>query len=267
MKKNFILLDPGAAGGAAGNTGGAGGGSAAGGDDAAQKNLSAAIEKARLEERTKLQGQITDLTTKAASFQEQVTALAAEKARLETELGALQTTHEALKAGAKPEGGVDIEKAIQTAVTAALGRQGPALQAEIATLRKQLEEESNKRQKAELAQLRARLINEAGGATVLIPELVVGNTEQELLDSLEHSKQVMQRVIGGGGSAAGGGGSTATAGNGNPPPSLPGSVPAAGGSAAGGTQKPGTGGRLSMKDYAAQRDALKAQALARLTPR
>lgn len=255
-----ILLDAASDGGAAGI------GAAGGGDDG-QKNLAAAIEKARLEERTKLQGQITDLTTAAASLKEQVGALTAANEKLTNEFGALQTAYEALKAGAKPDGGVDIEKAIQTAVNAALGRQGPALQAEIATLRKQLEEESNKRQKAELSQLRARMINEAGGAAVLIPELVVGNTEQELRESLENSKAVMQRVLGGGGGAAGGGGATATDGNGNPLPPLPASVPAAGGSAAGGTPKPVTGGRMSMKDYAAQRDALRAKALARINTR
>lgn len=254
IKTTRILLDP--------DPNAAGGG--AGGDNA---ELAKAIEKARLEERTRLKDQLTALTTQVDTIKTQLTAVQTEKEKLSTEFSSLKTTYEALKAGSKPDGGVDVEKAIETAVTAALSKQGPVLQSEIANLRGELEQERKKREAAELAQSRARIIEEAGGQTALIPELVVGSNEAELRAAAERSKQILARSLQAatGGSSSGSSSTANGAGNSGLPSVPLGAASANGGAAASaGNNNPLVpGGRMSMKEFAAKRNELKAAALSR----
>lgn len=228
------------------------------------------IEKARLEERKKLSDQLTTLTTAVETFKGQIATLTADKQSLAKELSDLKTAYEALKAGSKPDGGLDVEKAIQTAVNAALSKQGPVLQQEIANLRAELDQERQKRQTAELAQIRARIVEELGGSSVLIPELVSGNTEEELRQSAEKSKSIMERSLAAAGARLGssGGGSGTGNGAGNSGPS---SVPLGNASSGGGAPNASQGnkssllpgGRIKLADYASNREKLKADALAR----
>lgn len=255
MKYLRILLDPAPADGGSNN-----------------ENVAAAIEKARLEERKKLSDQLTTLTTAVETLKGQVATLTQEKQSIAKELGDLQTAHEALKAGTKPEGGIDVEKAIQTAVNAALSKQGPVLQQEIANLRTELDQERQKRQAAELAQTRARVVEEFGGASVLIPELVTGNSEEELRQSAERSKSIMARSLAAAGvkpGSSGGGSGTGNAAGNSGPSSIPlgNAAPGSGSTgAAGGHNQPLiAGGRMRLADYSAQREKLKADALARAT--
>lgn len=256
MKNRFqILLAPDdSAGGAAGGSGG--------GSGVSPEELTKAIEKARLEERKKLTDQITTLTTQVASLTEQIAALTAEKTKLDTDFGALKTAHEALKAGTKADGGVDVEKAIQAAVTAALSKQGPALQQEIQTLRGELEQERQLRQAAELERTRARIIEEAGGPSVLIAELVTGTTEEELKASAANSKGILERAVANAKGSSSGGSSTASGTGNSGLRTVP--IGAAGTSTgAGGKTTVVPGGRIPLSEYAANRAKLKADALAR----
>jgi len=245
------------------NAGGGGGGNP---DPApSQADLAKGIEKARMEERVRLKDQLTALTTQLETVKQQLTSVVAEKEKVEAEFNALKTAHDALKAGMKAEGGIDVEKAIQTAVTAAKDRLGPALQQEIASLRTELAQERSKRETAEAEQTRTRLIAEAGGTTALIPELVTGRTPEEIAASIESSKQIFARTIGA--AASGSGGSTASA-SGNPnPPTIPlgnsGRTP--NGSAASGNQSPFApgGGRIPLNEFAKNRQQMKQAALSR----
>lgn len=203
-----VLMDP-----AAPTSGESGGGGPAPVDHAA-------IEKARLEERNKLQGQLLDAKGQLDAARGKVDELTVAQASLQEQLTALKTTYEALKAGTKADGGVDVEKAIQSAVDAALGRQGPALQTEISELRGQLDAERKLRVVAEATQLRQTLIAAAGGTAALIPELVSGQTREEIEASIANSKAIFERAVTGA-VARGAGGSSTARGTGNGLPTVP----------------------------------------------
>ena len=231
-------------------------GTQGGGGGTNQDELKGAIEAARLDERKKLSDQVTQLTASLEALKGQVATISAEKTAAENAILELKTTHEALKSSMSVEGKLDVEKAISSAVGSALSRQGPVLQGEIEKLRLALEAETKKREAAELAQARALIIEEMGGNKVLIPELVSGNTVEELKASAERSKGIMTRTLEAAG-GVGGGGSTA---NNSGIPSIP-----FGGSVSGGASSSSLATkRLTNAEWQAQKHQLKAAALSQL---
>lgn len=160
-----------------------------------QKELHAAIEKARLEERDKLRKTIDSQKESLDKLTQERDQLQAQSEKAATDFTALTEQLNALKSSVKPEGGIDVEKAIQQAVQAAEQRIGAHNQIRITNLEKQLGEESKTRKQLALNQLRADLIKEAGGDSVLIPELVMGSDENELRMSIDRSKEVYSRHI------------------------------------------------------------------------
>lgn len=229
--------------------------------EANNAELHKAIEKARMEERTNLRTKIEAAEIAANKANELVKTLTADKAALEATVAKLTDQLNALKTGIKQDGGVDIESAIASAVSAALQRQGTDLQATVETLKQDLARERGAREKAELEQARSRMIADAGGPQALIPELVQGQTIEELQQSIERSKSVFARTVAGVG--GGGGGTVSGAGN-NPPGSLPVGGSGGSGNPAGGSGTPSISGvrSMSLQDFSKQRAALKQHALA-----
>lgn len=245
--RGVVLLDP-----AVGDNGGGGGGT--GNTGVTQEQLHAAIEKARLEERTKLfetlettRKQLEAATEAAKTKDSDLTQLNAKVTELTEKLKALQDA-------TKPDGGIDVTKAIESAVGSALSRQEAVLGEQVKRLSEALQQEQNLRSTAEAAQLRVRLIAEAGGDAVLIPELVVGRTEEELKASIANSKAVFDRSIS---SRLGAGGGTAS-GTGLP---VGGRTSASFAAGAGGESNNQVR-RMSPAEYSKNREALRAKALA-----
>jgi hypothetical protein len=150
------------------------------------QQLHAAIEKARSEEREKLRNQLEQATT-------EVTSLKADVVRLNAELKKTADELSAIKAAAKPDGGIDIEKVIEQTTSAAVNRVNSEWSQKFQELQSELNVEKNTRQKLTLEQIKAKIIAESNGQ--LIPEMVVGSTEDELKASAERSKQVFARTI------------------------------------------------------------------------
>lgn len=222
--------------------------------------LHKAIEKARMEERTNLRTKIEAAEIAANKANELVKTLTADKVALEATIAKLTDQLNALKTGIKQDGGIDIESAIASAVSAALQRQGTDLQTTVETLKQDLARERGAREKAELEQARSRMIADAGGPQALIPELVQGQTIEELQQSIERSKSVFSRTVAG----VGGGGGTASGAGNNPPGSLPVGGSGGSGNPAGGGGTPSISGvrSMSLQDFSKQRAALKQHALA-----
>ena len=209
------------------------------------------IEKARLEEREKLRTQLDNSRAEADKLRTENETLKGQLTKATDELTAL-------KASMKPDGVIDVAKAIAEAVQAATSRVSGEFAQEIAGLRGQLDQERSVRTQLTLEQRKAQLIADAGGSNALIPELVHGSNEDELAASIERSKQIFQRTVG---SVKSGAQSTATN-NGNPstgvPPSIP--LPASGGAGnpAGDANLPPTSVRgMPLREYAKKREELK----------
>jgi hypothetical protein len=220
------------------------------------EQLHAAIEKARLEERDKLRTKLDATLEANATLTDEVAKQKAAVQKLSDELVAL-------KAAMKPDGGVDVAKAIEQAVQATTARFSEENATALNELRSQLETERSARTKLTLEQLRVKMIEDAGGARTLIPELVHGATEQELQSSIANSKAIFERTVAAVKPAA----STPQSTHGNAgagaPPTVP--LPAGGGGSlpSGTTPQPVNVRALSNKDYAAHREALKKQATQR----
>jgi DNA repair exonuclease SbcCD ATPase subunit len=210
-----------------------------------QEQLQAAIEKARLEERTKLRADIETAEANATALQTRVKELEAENQKLTADL-------QTLKSAQKPDGGFDAAKLMEETAQ----RVRSELQGTINELSSQIEEERGVRQRLTLEQLRAKLIQANGGENALIPSLVTGTNEAELIASIQASKAEFNRIM----SVAkaqtpstqqnnGAGGTTV--------PNIP--VPAAGGTNAGGQAVVKTVQEMSLNEYGANRAAVKAK--------
>jgi hypothetical protein len=223
-----------------------------------QEQLHQAIEKARLEEREKLRTQLDNAKSEAETAKTQAEDNKKQLQKLSEEMTAL-------KSGLKPEGGIDVQKAIEQAVTAATTRLAQTYDGQLNTLKSELQNERVERTRLSAEQLRVRMIEQAGGTTVMIPELVRGTTQDEITSSIEDSKRVFQRTV--------------ALASGTPPPppntantNVPGAavVPPTVPVGAGGAGTPPAGGApaknartLTRQEYAQQREQLKKQAAAR----
>ena len=168
----------------------ASGGQAGGNDEA----LKAAIEKARLEERHKLQETITknDEAIKRLKAEAEDSKKSADetKAALDKANKALEEhtkALEALKASTTKEGGVDVTKLIDE-VSAKVSASYEK------TLGKQVEQLTAQLNKYELKQLIDTLVKDAGGPDKLVMELVHGNTREEIVASIEKAKAAYETI-------------------------------------------------------------------------
>jgi hypothetical protein len=216
-----------------------------------QEELHKAIEKARLEEREKLRTQLSEAETS-------VKTMKAEVASAKDQITKLTEKVDSLTAGKKPEGGVDVEKAIESAVQATANRLAKEYSDQIKALRDELEAEKSTRQKLTIEQRRVQMIQAAGGETVLIPELVVGSNEDEIKESIERSKTVYARTV----AKAGGASPSLPNPTGNPGESTP-SAPLGAAASTGGAATAVPGQRIPLSEYAKNRETLKRNAAAR----
>lgn len=216
------------------------------------EQLHAAIEKARNEERTKLRAEIETAQQNVKTLQGQVDQLKGENQKLTADLQAIQASQ-------KPEGGIDLAQYTEQIAN----RMNAEWQSKFVELETRLTQEQQVRQKLTLEQLRARLIQANGGESALIPILVTGSSEAELLASIEASKAEFQRIR----QLVSGGTPPPTqqqihGQGGGLPPAMP--VPAGGGAPAGGQPQPLTDVRkMDLKDFAKNRQELKRQAIGR----
>lgn len=203
MKRNWILLDP----APADPTGGAPAPAApapaapAPAPGITEAQMKAAIEKARLEERTKLQEQITTLTADKATS-------AAKISELEGQLKALGSVK-------TQNGQVDVAALIAQVTESAQ----TATKTVNATLQRELEDLKAQNHKLHLERVRQQAIAENGGEKAMVVALVTGNSETEIRASIEEAKRVHAQILGQAKSSQGNE-------PGAPAPSLPPSPPA-----------------------------------------
>lgn len=158
------------------------------------EELHAAAEKARLEERTKLRGEIDAATAKLGeitSLQAKVQEQAAELSRLQ----ATVQTLEAAKAAIEKGGGVKLDEVVSQAISAYDSASSKELKARIAALQTELEAQRSQAETERLSLLRARLIAENGGEAAVIPALVTGSNEAELRASIAAAKQILSKHV------------------------------------------------------------------------
>jgi hypothetical protein len=182
-----VLLNPGSADGN-------------GNDSASTAAIQAAMDKARSEERTKLQGVITQLEGTVARLNGEVATLSGERDTLSASVNKLTDEMAALKAGLKADGGIDPVKLLEETSTRVRNELEKVHSARLAELENSLNEEKAHRQNLAVEQLRTRLIKASGGEDSMIVELVTGSTEAEILASIDRSKGAFSRAI----AAAGG---------------------------------------------------------------
>lgn len=183
---------------------GSGGGSGSGGDDSkgggsssgqggastgiTQEELKQAIEKARLEERTKLNQKIQEAEKTATDAQAQITEL---QSQIDSLKGTLATLE---KVKTAKDGEVNI-KALVKELTENIAKQ---YQTQVTQEREKLGSKVNELtqslSKFKLEKLRDQLVTEAGGAANLVMALVKGESEDELRASIETAKTAYEEI-------------------------------------------------------------------------
>jgi Skp family chaperone for outer membrane proteins len=146
-----------------------------------------AVERARTEERSKI-------ATELEAARKEVTTLTEKLASQTTELSTLRNTAETLQKSVKTDGKIDVSKLIEevsdrvarTASSAAASKMAE-LETRVATLSQELKAK-------QLSEFRAKAISDAGGVDALIPELVRGNTEEEITASVTESKTIFDKT-------------------------------------------------------------------------
>jgi hypothetical protein len=180
MKRNLlgnILLDadPGASGG-----GGGGGGAPA---TITQDDLHKAMEKARIEERTKL----NELLAKTKADLEAAIATAKENGTKVADL--TQQLDAVTKAQAGDGKGVDLKALIAEVTTGVEKRFSEASKAEREKLQNDMMGLTTEVTTLRLEKLRSQLINEAGGEGKLVLAMIKGDTEEALRASVKASSE------------------------------------------------------------------------------
>lgn len=244
------------------NGGDGNGGNANGGNGDAAAAIKAAVDAAVKAAKVEATAEMAEQLKKAQQLSERAKALEDENATLKTKVTELtasvtQITDQlaAFKSASSADGKIDVAKAIETAVSTALARQGESLQQELADLRGQLDKEAAARAKLQLDSRRNQLIAEAGGDSALIVDLVTGDTEEEISASIARAKEVYAKVLAKAGGKSGGGASGAASGRQQTVP-----LGAAGG--AGGGDGGGSDTRvMSTSEYIKRRKELRDAAL------
>lgn len=216
------------------------------------EQLHAAIEKARLEEREKLRKQLEASEAKSTKLEKDLATATGEISKLVADI-------EAIKKGITNDGGVDVQKVIDQTAKAVSAQVRKEYGAKLDELQSQLESERNERSRLSAEQLRADLIAKAGGSSALIPELVRGNTAEEIAASIENAKIIFQRTL----SSAGATTPTQQNANGNGVAVVPPVIPVTPSGGTDTTVENSGVRRMPMSEYAQKRAELKRQAAAR----
>lgn len=230
------------------------------------EQLHQAIEKARLEERTKLHGTITELQGKLTTQTTATTEMQTKLREADSAIADLTGKFTALKSSIKETGGVDIDGVIQKVMENFKQRVDGETAAQLSELRGALKEEQTKRELAERNNLRSRLIAEAGGEQVMITDLVRGDTPEEIRASIDYAKGLFTKIRGTATPGSQQSNNGSTGGNGSAsgaPPSLPGAGGSAGTGNADGGITPDALRSMSNKEWAENRMKLRKQVSSR----
>lgn len=151
------------------------------------EQLHAAIEKARMEERQKLRGELDNANGASKPLNDKIV-------ELKSKIDLLTGENDALKKATTASGNVDV-KALITEVTNNLSEKFTAsAKAERESFTTQLKELSGKLNGYELAKVKDKLISEVGGPDKVIMALIVGNTEEELKSSVQKSHEAYMEI-------------------------------------------------------------------------
>lgn len=134
--------------------------------------VTAAVEKARQEEKEKLYGKISSLESSLEESKQLIKSL---QKGIDKDLNVDELTKVVAKEAAKAANQKSSEQ--------------------IATLQAQVEKLAAQNAELMAKELRDRLIAQNGGKTAMIVELVRGTTEQEILDSIQTAKRVRETTL------------------------------------------------------------------------
>lgn len=147
----------------------------------------AALEKVRKDEKDKLYADLQAARSQVETLTQKVTALEGENTNL-------KTTVESTKASVSADGKtIDVAKLVSEVSERAAKSVAQNAQIQIEQLTSKLTEVQGQLNATKVKELRERLIAEAGGPDAIIPELVKGNTEEELKASIAESKGILDR--------------------------------------------------------------------------
>jgi hypothetical protein len=147
-----------------------------------------ALEKIRQDEKSRLYPDLENARKQVETLSAQIQTLNGEKTILATSI-------ESLKAATEGGKKFDVAKLVEEVSLRAAKSVTEGAQAQILKLETQLAEMQRSLNAASLKDAREKLIAAAGGAEALIPELVSGNTEEELKKSVAESKRIFDSVV------------------------------------------------------------------------
>lgn len=146
-----------------------------------------AVERARTEERSKI---TTELETARAENKTLTDKLAAQGIELTT----LKNTAETLQKAVKTDGNIDVSKLIEEVSERVAKSASNASATKVTELETRVTTLTQELKKKELSEFRTKAIAAAGGTEALIPELVQGNTEEEITASVTRSKNIFDQT-------------------------------------------------------------------------
>lgn len=153
-----------------------------------QAELTAAIDKARRQEK----GKVYDDLTKAQEAQK---AAADEAAAFKKKVEELTIKVDSFKEASDAEGKkVDVEKLIEGIAEKYSARADKVAEERTAETEKKLAELTAKLAASEAKSLRAKLIAEAGGEEALVIDLVTGTTREEIEASIEKASAAFKKI-------------------------------------------------------------------------
>lgn len=159
-----------------------------------QADLTTAVEAARKEEKDKLYGEIETLKAQNAKFSSDKLAVDQQLATLTQEHATLKATAETLVKAKKSDGTIDVQKLIEEVTDRVAKGAETSYSKTVTELQNQVSALNGQLKSRELKEVRERLIVDAGGVDSLIPELVQGNTEEEIKASVASSKAIFDRA-------------------------------------------------------------------------
>ena len=149
----------------------------------------AAIEKARVEERAKLNSQVENYKSQVAKLTDAATAK-------EAELVALTGKYDVLAAATKTDGApVDLAKVIEEVTTKAINNLNKQHQEELKEVRATQKQYEKRIRDNDLAAFKAKAIADAGGPDAMIVQLVNGNNEEEITASVKYAVETFSGVL------------------------------------------------------------------------
>lgn len=152
------------------------------------------IEKARMEEKEKLYPQLERALNDAAEKAKKLDELAKAQQEYAETTKKLTEELQALKAGVKTDGQLDIEAMVANVAQSTAAELKKGYDEQISKLSVALEEQKRLAEQRDLALFKEEAIRKAGGESEIIPELVTGNSREEILAKVESAKAIRQRI-------------------------------------------------------------------------